>query len=182
MAIYFNCDENDPTTSMKNNIVKISYIDAHYSFEPTSIPPRGKIVSYGRVVSQTKDYIDLEQAWTEKPKRTIFGVIIPTGVITGTRRSHNKISKDTYRGGDIIAVYWSDIFQYDHKYKGPHTPASLLTEGTISKETNAYILINNPVTLDLRHSRNHPAKKIRTYYIPKAMITEIRLVKKHDNK
>ncbi|MEI6304650.1 MAG: hypothetical protein WCP09_01370 [Candidatus Taylorbacteria bacterium] len=162
---------------MSNKIVKISYIDAHYSYGNNTKPPVGRIVSYGRILERNNEYIDLEQSWTEHPKATVFGIVIPIGVIRGMNKKPQSIIRDICHEGDSVAVYWNDIFQYDDDYTGKHKLTPMLTEGVLFRETSSNILIDNPITLNLIDSINHPDKTPKKYYIPKAMITEIRLIK-----
>lgn len=164
---------------MNKNFTKITYSEAQYSYGANIKAPRGEVVSYGKVTSKTNKHIDLELAWTKNPHCTIFGIVIPIGALHGTRRK-SKVKKDIYSIGDIVAVYWDDIFAYDDKYKGTHEPTPMLTEGILSQETDQYILIDHPETLNLTDGINHPEKKPRRYYIPKSMIHEIKCVKKHE--
>lgn len=160
---------------MIKDIEKITYSEARYTYETRAKMPRGKNVSYGRIINKTDNYLDVELAWTENPHRTIFGIVIPEKTL-GIK---SKIDKDRYSIGDTVAVYWNDVFVYDDKYAGTHEPTSMITEGILLRETPSYILIGQPETLNLIDAINHPEKKPRRYYIPKSIIDEIRIVRKN---
>lgn len=162
---------------MLKNIQKIIYVDAHYSYKKDVGIPSGKIISYGKIIEKTKKYINLEVAWSEDPHKTEFGIVLPIGAVLGSKKKA-KIFKDLYKKNDTVAVYWQDIFVYNEEYVGPKDTTPMLTEGILLEETDSYILIKNPETLNLRDVINHPVKKPSLYYIPKPMIEEIKLIKK----
>lgn len=153
--------------------VKIEYLDAHYSYSDNLLPPK-MIKSFVRLQSETVTYIDYELKQFGANEKGIFGLVIPRGVIKGISATKAIVRKDDYTLYDIVAVYWEDIFAYDIQYDGPHKPTAMLTEGSLIKETGTYVIIDNPETLNLANSVNHPSIKPRRYFIPKAMIQEIR--------
>lgn len=167
---------------MFKGIGKIIYSDAHYSYDkhPDTEIPVGEIISYGKVCNETEKYINFELAWTENPHKTIFGIVIPKGVIHGMKVENKNINKHLCKENDTVAVYWNDIFAYDEKYNGSHKTTPMLTEGILFKETDSYLLISNPETLNLLDAINHPEKKPLLYYIPKSMIDELKCVKRYE--
>lgn len=161
---------------LDNTIKEIVYEDAHYSYVKNNEPPKGNVVNYGRIVSKTKSFVDIEIKWTNKPHDVLFGLVIPVNAIS------RKISivSDQYLLNDQIAVYWNDVFVYDEKYKQLREPTKMLTEGRLIIETSTYIILDNPETLNLKTIKNHPEKKPLRYYIPKSMISEIRIVESNE--
>jgi hypothetical protein len=160
---------------MNNGFVKIEYLDAYYSYSANLLPPKA-IKSFAKLQSETATYIDYELKLSNTNEKGIIGLVIPRGVIKGVDFVKTLIKKDDYALNDIVAVYWEDIFAYDSRYDGPHKPTAMLTEGSLIKETKTYVIIDNPETLNLTNSANHPNIKPRRYFIPKAMIQEIRKV------
>jgi|SRR3989344_7799856 len=164
----------------KKKIEKIEYIDAHFSYKKITFPPKGTVISYGNILSETSRYIDVEIIWSDTPNETIFGIVIPKSALISRKKHITKIKTNSYYKNDIIAIYWNDIFAYDNTYTGLHRPTPMVTEGILLKETNGYIIIDNPETLNIKKRQNHPYQKPTRYYIPKAIIEEIKIVKRHD--
>ncbi len=76
-----------------------------------------------------------------------------------------------------VAVYWNDV----HKYRGEadRRLTKMLSEGTLIKETDRYIILKNPETITLTDSvHNHPQEKASFYYIPRSFITKIEKLEK----
>jgi hypothetical protein len=70
-----------------------------------------------------------------------------------------------------VVIYWQDIRVYHDGSINNLT--QMMTEGALVKETDEYVLVKNPETLNLDKVINHPEKKPLFYYIPKLFITEI---------
>jgi spore germination protein YaaH len=158
---------------MTNKYYKIQYPDAAYSYMKDVLALDKKVTSCGVIKTETDTYIDLEIAWTENPHQTVFSVVIP-------KKNSSTKPAPKYLTGDIVAIYWNDVFLYNEDYKGKCLPTPMLTEGEISEETSRHIILKNPETLNMKDMCNHPEQKPEFYFIPKTLITEIKLVKKNE--
>lgn len=160
----------------KDRFTKIKYRDAHYSYKEIVSPPE-MVLSTVKLLREESEYVVLECAH-EDPHSKVFGLVVPKAVISGMDTGRPNFKANAYSVNDTIAVYWLDILAYDLKYTGKIMPTPMLTEGVLIKETDEYIIVDNPETLNLMNSTNHPQVKPKRCYIPKAMITEIAVLRK----
>jgi len=168
---FFNCAALYTLYMKKrvSHIVTCIYPDAAYSYHKQQSIPSGKIVSSGVITNETGRYINLKVAWSKDRTKTLFGVVIP--------KPSKRIVCNNVRTGDLIIVYWKDVFVYTDDYKGPFLPTPILTKGVLLKNTSGYIVLKEPQTLNMYDMCNHPEKRPLLYYIPKSAVTRIHSIK-----
>lgn len=156
-------------TPIKKGIYKIEFCNAKYSYEDKASVPRGSMVACGRIKNENSKLIELEMSWTDSLNRSRYSMVFP---------KPREIKRDQYVINDIVAIYWSSYSVYENDYRGKHVPKSYVTEGKLIRESEEYVIIQNPLTLDIDLGENAPTKIPNKYFIPKSVISEIRFVKK----
>lgn len=149
-------------------IHRFSYLDAQYSYKKLTSPSKGEVVTYGELIEKDAQLTHIKVAWSKNSDKVYFGLVLPNGCVS---REHKAFD---FTKGEVIGIYWNDIFLYDENYSGQKNISSMYTEGDFVENIDGHILVHNPETINLTTSKNHPFKKPLTYSIPHGMITSIK--------
>jgi hypothetical protein len=76
-----------------------------------------------------------------------------------------------------VRVFWEDAVFYGTHDAIPDALSQMETIGFIERETDEYLIIKDPITLNLKKNINHPKEGNPTFYfIPRGMIIKTEIV------